>query len=105
MISKRLNSRDTTRLRPPPLRVSWFVWGLGALFYLMGFFHRVAPAVMTAELMREFEISATELGNLAGYYFYSYVAMQIPTGIFADAWGPRKLLSSGALVAAAGQRR
>jgi MFS family permease len=94
------NFRDTPPL--PPLPLAWFIWGLGALFYLMGFFHRVAPAVMTTELMREFKISAAALGNLSGYYFYSYVAMQVPTGILADAWGPRRLLSVGALVASAG---
>ena len=86
----------------PPLRLAWFIWGLGALFYLIGFFQRVAPAVMTAELMREFQISAAGLGNLSGYYFYSYVAMQIPTGIIVDTWGPRRLLSLGALVAGVG---
>lgn len=86
----------------PPLRVAWFVWGLGALFYLMAFFQRVAPAVMTAELMREFEISAAALGNLSAFYFYSYVAMQIPTGIIADLWGPRRLLSLGACIAGIG---
>jgi len=88
--------------RSPPQRVAWFVWGLGALFYLMGFFQRVAPAVMTEELMREFSISATALGNLSAFYFYSYVAMQIPTGILADIWGPRRLLTVGALVAGIG---
>ncbi|MFW6081139.1 MAG: MFS transporter, partial [Desulfosalsimonas sp.] len=31
-----------------------------------------------------------------------YVAMQIPTGILADTWGPRKLLSAGAVIAGAG---
>ncbi len=86
----------------PPLRIAWFVWSLGALFYLMGFFQRVAPAVMTEELMREFNISATALGNLSAFYFYSYVAMQIPTGILADTWGPRRLLTVGALVAGIG---
>jgi MFS family permease len=87
---------------PPPLRVAWFVWGLGAFFYLMGFFQRVAPAVMTGELMRDFHIGAGALGNLSAYYFYSYVAMQVPTGIIADTWGPRRLLSTGALVAGIG---
>ena len=80
----------------PPLRLAWTIWGFGALFYLMGFFQRVAPAVMTAELMREFNISAAALGNLSAFYFYSYVAMQVPTGIIADIWGPRRLLSTGA---------
>lgn len=79
-----------------------FVWGFGAVFYLLGFFHRVAPAVITGELMRDFQISAAALGNLSAFYFYSYVAMQIPTGILADRWGPRRLLTLGALVAAMG---
>ena len=79
-----------------------FIWGFGALFYLLGFFHRVAPAVITAELMQEFAIGAAALGNLSAVYFYSYVAMQIPTGILADRLGPRLLLSVGSLVAAAG---
>lgn len=79
-----------------------FVWSFGACFYLMGFFHRVAPAVITGELMRDFSISAAVLGNLSAFYFYSYVAMQIPTGILADTWGPRRLLTLGTLVAALG---
>jgi sugar phosphate permease len=82
--------------------VAWSVWGLGALLYLIGFYQRVAPAVMTDRLMSEFAIGATELGNLSAFYFYSYVAMQIPTGIIADRWGPRRLLTAGAAVAAVG---
>ena len=88
--------------QPLPLHLAWTIWGFGALFYLMGFFLRVAPAVMTAELMQEFNISAAALGNLAAFYYYSYVAMQLPTGILADIWGPRRLLSTGALVAGCG---
>ena len=85
--------------------VGLFVWGFGALFYLLGFFHRVAPAVITSELMRDFQISAAALGNLSAFYFYSYVFMQVPTGILADRWGPRRLLTVGALTpTAAGLR-
>ncbi len=88
---------------PAPGRIlACTVWGLGALFYLMGFYQRVAPAVMTRELMRSFAIGAATLGNLSAFYFYSYVAMQIPTGILSDRWGPRKLLATGAIVAGAG---
>jgi nitrate/nitrite transporter NarK len=57
---------------------------------------------MTDQLMIDFSIGATELGNLSAFYFYSYVVMQIPTGIIADRWGPRRLLTAGALVAAIG---
>ena len=86
----------------PPLRLAWTIWGWGASFYLIGFFLRVTPAVMTAELMQTFDISAAALGNLSAFYFYSYVAMQIPTGILADIWGPRRLLTTGAFIAGTG---
>ena len=80
---------QTPALKPappyPPLRLAWLIWGLGSLFYVIGFFHRLAPAVMTQELMRDFDISAAALGNLSGFYFYSYWLMQIPTGILANA--------------------
>jgi MFS family permease len=91
-----------TSKRFPPARLSWIVWGLGALFYCSGFYQRVAPAVMTDLLMTEFQMGAAALGNLSAFYFYSYVFMQIPTGILADHLGPRKLLACGALVSAAG---
>lgn len=93
---------NTNKPIEPPLTLAWLIWGLGALFYLAGFFQRVAPAVMTAELMRDFQISASGLGHLSGLYFYAYVAMQIPTGILADTLGPRKLLTAGCLVAGLG---
>ena len=83
----------------PPLRLSWSIWGLGALFYLIGFYQRVAPAVITAELMRELNISAAALGHLSAFYYYAYVATQIPTGILSDIWGPRRLLTISAFVA------
>ncbi len=86
----------------PPLYLSWIIWGLGVLFYFAGFYQRMAPAVMTDRLMADFQIGAAALGNLSAFYFYSYVAMQIPTGLLVDAWGPRNLLVTGSLVAAGG---
>src|SRR5574341_1433759 len=87
---------------PPPVALAWTVWGLGAALYLIGFYQRVAPAVITNELMADFGLTAAALGNLSAFYFYSYVAMQVPTGIMADRLGPRRLLTAGAAVAAAG---
>ena len=86
----------------PPLRLAFAMWGLGAVFYLIGFYQRVAPAVITRELMSEFSLGAAALGNLAAFYYYSYVAMQIPAGVLADRWGPRRVLTAGAAIAAAG---
>jgi sugar phosphate permease len=90
-------------VRPfPPLTLAFTVWGLGAALYLVGFFHRVAPAVITRELAAEFELTAAALGNLSAFYFYSYVAIQVPTGMLVDRHGPRRILALGAVGAAAG---
>ena len=86
----------------PPLRLSWLIWGIGALFYLSGYYLRVSPAVMTTELMRSFQTNAAGLGTLSGIFFYLYVIMQVPTGVLVDSWGPRKLLIWGGVAAAAG---
>lgn len=82
--------------------LGWIMWGLVANLYLVGFFQRVAPAVMVHELMTDFGIGAAILGNLSATYFYAYAAMQIPSGLLADAIGPRRLSAAAALIASIG---
>jgi len=74
---------NTPRL--PPVSLAWLTWGLLASLYFVGFFQRVAPAVMVDELMRDFSIAATTLGNLSAIYFYTCAAMQIPSGLLEGA--------------------
>jgi MFS family permease len=73
---------------------------LGALFFGYAFTQRVAPSVMTAELMREFSVGAAALGSLSAFYFYSYAAIQLPVGMLLDRFGPRKLLATALIVCA-----
>lgn len=91
---------ETNRL--PPVHLAWLTWGLLASLYFVGYFQRVAPAVMVDELMRDFAIAATLLGNLSAVYFYTYAAMQIPSGLLADAVGPRRVGAAAAVAAALG---
>ncbi len=94
---------QSSESRPfPPALLAWSIWALAAIFYLTGFYQRVSPAVMTDELMRAFHIGAAGLGSLSAFYYYSYLVMQIPTGVLIDSWGPRKLLISGSIAASAG---
>ena len=53
--------------RHPSLQLSWSIWGLGAALYLIGFYQRVAPGVLTGELMADFNLSAAGLGNLSAF--------------------------------------
>ena len=89
-------------LKSPPASLAWLMWGLAATLYFIAFYHRVAPAVITTELTADFGLTAAALGNLSAFYFYSYVAMQIPTGLLADRFGPRVLLTIGCVFAAFG---
>jgi len=85
-----------------PNWLSWIMWGLVANLYLIGFFQRMAPAVMVDELMRDFSLDGALMGNLSAAYFYAYAAMQIPTGLLADSIGPRRLSTVACALAAIG---
>ncbi len=85
-----------------PVWMAWLMWGLVGMLYLLGFFQRMAPAVMVDELMRDFDISGAMLGNLSAAYFYSYAAMQIPSGLLVDRIGPRRLSTYACVITAIG---
>ena len=75
-------------------------FGLGTLFFCYAFIQRVAPSVMTSELMRDFAVGGAALGSLSAFYFYTYAAIQLPVGMLTDRFGPRKLMSAAAALCA-----
>lgn len=83
-------------------RLRWTSYCLLILTYMLGYFHRMAPAVLSGDLQIAFNTSGTALGVLAASYFYAYTMMQIPAGVLADTWGPRRIVAAGTLVAALG---
>ncbi len=83
-------------------RLRWTAFALGAMAFVLAFFHRLAPGAIAGELQQAFGTSSASLGLLAATYFYVYFAMQVPSGILADMLGPRKLFTAGALVAGIG---
>jgi len=66
------------------------------------FFHRLCPAVIALDIQASFGIGGTLLGFFSSAYFYSYAAMQLPTGLMADFWGPRKTVASFLILAGIG---
>jgi sugar phosphate permease len=67
-----------------------------ATVYFFSYFHRVAPAVVAADLMRAFAISAASLGTLVSIYPYVFAGMALVAGSLADTLGPRWTLALGA---------
>jgi len=84
-------------------RRRWIVWIPLAFAFLASYFHRTATGVVADSLMREFSIArAADIGGLASVYFYIYAAMQLPAGILADTFGPRRTVLLALLTATAG---
>jgi sugar phosphate permease len=83
-------------------RVRWSIFAILVVAYISVFFHRMAPAVVSADLMVSFNTSAAALGSLAAMYYYIYTAMQLPAGVLADTLGNRVSITLGNLVAGVG---
>jgi len=84
------------------LRTRRLILGVVLASYVLSFFHRTAPASIAGDLTQAFDIPRAVLGTLAATYFYVYTVLQIPVGVLADTFGPRRLLTAGSLVAGAG---
>lgn len=90
-------------LCPPRFNiVRWSIYTILVVTYMLVFFHRMAPAVISADLMKAFNTSGAALGSLAAMYFYIYTAMQIPAGVLADTLGARVTVTVGSLIAGIG---
>ncbi len=77
---------------------AYLVWGVSLAFVLFQFFIQLSSGEMVTGLMKSFSLSAFGGGLLASAYYFVYVALQTPAGILMDRYGPRRLLSVGALV-------
>jgi len=83
-------------------RIRWFIYAILMASYFLVFFHRMAPAVVSADLMRDFGATGAALGSLAATYFYLYTVMQIPAGVLADTVGARFVVTLGNAVSGLG---
>ncbi|MFP5223394.1 MAG: MFS transporter [Acidobacteriota bacterium] len=78
------------------------VFAVLALSYMLVTFHRLCPAVVAVDMMRDLQAGGTLIGMLSGAFFYSYAFMQLPAGLLADFWGARRTTSLFYLFASLG---
>jgi sugar phosphate permease len=86
----------------PSLFYAWIVWTVAVLYYLYEYVQRVAPSVMVNDLMQSFQVNASTLGNLSAIYFYVYACFQIPVGMLADRYGPKRPLLIACVICSIG---
>jgi MFS family permease len=95
--------RPRARSHPLGGRRAWSVWGVGALVYLVAFFHRTSLGVAALAAQQRFGVGATALSSFAILQLGVYLVMQIPGGIMADRFGPRRMLGVALLFMALGE--
>jgi MFS family permease len=76
----------------------WLIWSLGAAFFFAEYFARVDPSIIIPQLLSAFHVGAFALGSLSAFFYYPYIAMQLPVGTLVDRFGPRRLLTMAAFV-------
>lgn len=84
------------------LRYRWLIFSLLAMGYVLVYFHRICPAVLAIDLMRDLKAGGSLTGLLGAAYFYPYALMQLPAGLLSDSWGPRRTITLFFMVAAFG---
>lgn len=75
------------------LRYRWLIFWVLAVSYVLVYFHRLCPAVVAVDMMRDLEAGGALLGLLSSAYFYPYALMQLPAGLLSDSWGPRRTIT------------
>jgi len=92
----------TRSLSRQALSYRWLIFWILSLGYLLVFFHRLCPAVVSVDMMRDLHAGGGLIGLLGSAYFYPYAIMQIPTGLLSDSWGPRRTISLFLVIACGG---
>ena len=80
----------------------WVVFVSILLTYLLIVSQRTAPGLISDQLMKDFNITASTIGLLASIQFFAYAGLQIPVGILSDRFGPNYFLVSGAILTGLG---
>ncbi len=94
MIGTPALARGAARARRWP----YAIWGVGAAVYLLAVFHRTSLGVAGPLAVDRLQISAGQLSTFVMLQLGVYAAMQVPTGILVDRFGPRRMLLAATLL-------
>lgn len=81
---------------------AFMLYILVSLFLFFEMAVQVSPSVMANQLMQSFQVGTFGLGLMSGVYFYTYTAMQIPSGLLLDKYNPRLIITLAIIVCVLG---
>ena len=85
-----------------PRRAAAIVFLAFAFSYFLSALLRAVTATLAPTLTQEFNLTARNLGLLAGGYFLGFASMQLPLGTWLDRHGPKRVLLGFLSVAVVG---
>jgi len=89
-----------TDLKHPSLALAG--WILASVFVVFQFFLQSATSVLGQYWLTDFSLSTIGLSLLSSAFFYAYLFMQIPVGVWFDHYHPEKLIALGSGLVALG---
>lgn len=82
---------------------AWWIWGIAASAYFVAMIHRMALGVAGPEAAIRFDVPLGSLAIFTSLQLTLYLVMQIPAGLLADRFGPRRTLAIGLGLMAIGE--
>lgn len=79
-----------------------YIFLLFGIAYLFSSLLRGVTATLAPMFVREFSLSANELGLLGGAYFFGFAVMQLPMGTWLDRYGTKRVLALSLIAAVLG---
>ena len=70
--------------------------------YYLSYLYRTVNAIISPDLVREFDLGPGDLGLLTSSYFLTFALFQLPLGILLDRYGPRRVNAGLLMLAASG---
>jgi len=92
-------SETPNDLKKALYRYRWAIFIILVSAYFFVYFHRMTVGIVGRDIVDE--VGGT-IGFLSSVYFWTYTAMQIPSGLLADHLGPKKATFIFLAIAAAG---
>ncbi|SDI88943.1 Sugar phosphate permease [Actinokineospora alba] len=84
-------------------RTALVIWATAATVYLLAVLNRTSLGVAGLQATDRFDIGPAALGVFTVLQIGVYAAMQIPTGLLVDRFGPRRILTAAAVLIGLGQ--
>lgn len=97
-----MNDNTSPVITSLSLTKSILLYSFVSLFLVFEMAVQVSPSVMATNLMHDLNIDTLALGVMSGVYFYTYTAMQLPSGLLFDRFKPRSIIACSVLVCALG---